>query len=254
MAAIDKTYINDWDTFNTIRNWGVKQRIPVKDGSYVNLRDYMYYPDLTKEQWDEMKGEYEKRCDGSTFDVVLWNTPTYVDVWLIKNCPFDAVQDRLKEQYGGGWSKQAFTSHNHNDMYTQIKEGRSIYDTYQRNGLGKKSKVIFHHLSGSWCRDKKCWWWIDVNPRWIGNKRIDRDKNYPFYWYNEDTDGWYTNEELVPTTTNVCTTKDGALTRKNVVNLIKKWNFPKGTIIKFENLMSIKGNRYLMHSFWCEVK
>ena len=58
----------------------------------------------------------------------------------------------------------------------------------------------------------------------------------------------------MPWTSNNCT-KKGSLTKKNIVNLIKKWNLPKGTIVKFENLMSFKGKgRYIMHSFFVEVK
>lgn len=251
MAAIDKTYISDWETFDEIRNWALKQRIPLKDGTSVSLRDYMYCPDLTKEEWDENVELCKDR--GEKYYVVLWNTPTFVDVWLIKNCPFEYIQDTLKEQYGGGWSKLAFTSHNDDDMYAQIKEGRSIYDTYQRNGLGKKAKVVFHHISGSWCRDKKCWWWIDVNPGWVGNKKLDWF-SMPMFWYNRHKNMWYCEQELMPTTESTCTEYNGCLTKKNVVNIIKRWNLPKGTIVKFDNLMGIKGKRYLMHSFWCEVK
>ena len=251
MAAIDKTYISDWETFNEIRNWGLQQSVPLKDGTLVPLRNFMYNPDLTKEEWDHNVEWYQKDNPGCDWEAVLWNTPTYVDVWLIKNCPFQFIQDTLKEQYGGGWSKLAFTDHNDSDMYTQIKEGRSIYDTYQRNGLGKKSKVVFHNISGSWCRDKKCWWWIDVNPCWIGNKKIGR--HLPDYWYNEKSNMWYVDEELMPINSNYCH-KNGSLTKKSIVNLIKKWDFPRGTIIKFQNLYCTKKGRYLMHSFWCEVK
>ena len=57
----------------------------------------------------------------------------------------------------------------------------------------------------------------------------------------------------MPWTSNNCT-KKGSLTKKNIVNLIKKWNLPKGTIVKFENLMSFKGKgRYIMHSFFVSI-
>ena len=103
MAAIDKTYISDWETFDEIRNWALKQRVPLKDGSSVPLRAYMYCPDLTKEEWDRNKEQYNLDYPDCEYEAVLWNTPTYVDVWLIKNCPFEYIQDTLKYQYSGGY-------------------------------------------------------------------------------------------------------------------------------------------------------
>lgn len=44
-----------------------------------------------------------------------------MDKWLIRNCPIDFIQKRLKEQYG-------------ND-YDDIKNGNC--EMYERNGLGK---------------------------------------------------------------------------------------------------------------------
>lgn len=252
MAAIDKTYISDWNQFDIVRNWAIKQQFILKNGKIVKLKDYLYYPDLTEKEWDEGRlAFYQNHSDSEVYEVVLWNTPTYVDIWLIHNCPFDFIQDRLKEQYDGGWSKTAFTDYNEDNLYEQIKNGTSVYDTFQRNGLGNKAKVKFHHISGSWCRDKECWWWIEVNPYWIGDKRTHFSSTP---WYNEYDDMWYWNEEAMPISSNVCH-KNGCLTKKNIINLIKKWNLPKGSIVTFENLMSFKGKgRYIMHSFFVEVK
>jgi len=277
MAGIDKTYISDWNVFDKVRNWAIKQQFTLKNGQVIKLIDYLYYPNLTKEEWDEMHDasikyaeehyntpEHIASCKElygddwefnaeNYFDVILWNTPIYVDIWLIRNCPFEEIQNRLKEQYSGGWSKTAFTDHNEDNLYEQIKNRTSVYDTFQRNGLGKKAKVKFHNIIGSWCRDKHCRWWIEVNPYWIGEKKTKFDiGENP--WYNENDDMWYWDKEAMPWTSNNCT-KKGSLTKKNIVNLIKKWNLPKGSIVTFENLMSFKGKgRYIMHSFFVEVK
>lgn len=245
MAAIDKTYVSDWNTFKEIRDWAKNQSFTLKNGEKINLINYFYYPDLTEEEFNQYKSEYEKENPKCEYEIVLWNTPTYVDIWLIRNCPFEFIQDRLKEQYGGGWSKTAFTDHNDNDMYTQIKEHCSIYDTHQRNGLGKKAKVTFHNLFGSWIRDKKQFWWIEVDPYWLRDKRTSV-KVAP--WYNELDDMWYWDEEAMPCTSNICT-KIGPMTKKNIINLIKKWNLPKGTIVNFKAEIG----RYLYHEFYCYV-
>lgn len=234
MAAIDKTYISDWETFDKIRNWAIDKKVPLKDGSEIPLRCFMYNPDLTKEEWDEWKAEHDKESQWE-FEVVLWNTPTYVDVWLIRNCPFDEIQDRLKEQYGGGWSKTAFTDHNDDSMYEKIKNGTSIYDTFQRNGRGKDTKVRFIRTFGRPVRDKKCFWWIQM----AGVK----------WWYNENKNMWYCDEEMMPIDSNTCDIK-GPMTKKNVINLIKKWDMPSGTEIRF----SCSIGRYVYHNFTAIVK
>lgn len=236
MAGIDKTYITSYEVYDKVRNWAKDQIIKLKNGKEIKLINLIYYPDITLEEWKEREANYKKEHPDWQFDVILWNTPTYVDVWLIKNCPFEEIQDRLKEQYGGGWSKQAFTEHNDEDMYEQIKNGTSIYDTYQRNGLGKKAKVVFKTIYGSWIRDKKLWWWITI-------------KEPRGFWYNKHTNSWHQHEELIPITSNVCTFK-GTLTKKNIINLIKKWDLPKGTVLRFEALY----NRYSMHEFNVIVK
>lgn len=249
MAAIDKIYLSDWEVFDKVRNWALDQKFTLKNGQVIKLRNYLYHPDLTKEEFEQYKKEYEEKHPGWTFEVVLWNTPVYVDIWLIRNCPFEEIQEELKGQYGGGWSKTAFTTHNDDDMYQQIKEGRSIYDTYQRNGLGKKAKVKIHTTYGSWIRDKKCFLSAEVNPHWIGGKKTKFHGNFDSYWYNEDDNMWYKDVEAMPWTCNHYH-KVGSFTKKNIVNLVKKWDLPKGSIVYFD--CSYK--RYRAHEFYCTVE
>lgn len=259
MAAIDKTYLNKWEDFDKVRNWALNTSFTLKNGEKVNLKDFLYYPNLTKEEWDEWHDEkikyveehynnpeHTKQCKElygedwefdpeNYFDVVLWNTPVYVDIFLIRNCPFEFIQDRLKEQYSGGWSKEAFTNHNDDNTYEQIKNHTSVYDTYQRNGLGKNAKVHFHNYKyGPIPRDKKCRWWIQIT-----NLNEEND----FWLYNEYDKMWYSDLEAMPTCSNTAHIK-GSLTKKNIVNLIKKWNLPKGFKIDFTCFLTENEYRY----------
>lgn len=251
MAGIDKTYLNKWEDFDKVRNWALKTSFTLKNGQKIDLKDYLYYPNLTKEEWDERhdksikyaKEHYNtpeciKECKElygenwefdpeDYFEVVLWNTPVYVDIFLIRNCPFDFIQNRLKEQYSGGWSKQAFTNHNDDTMYEQIKNHTSVYDTYQRNGLGKKAKVKFYDYYAY--RDKKLVWDVEVNPYWYNNKRLPVDESW---LYNKTDNMFYEDTEAMPWTS-LYYTHRGSLTKKNIVKLIKHWNLPKGTYVKF---------------------
>ena len=134
-------------------------------------------------------------------------------------------------------------------LYQQIKEYRSIYDTYQRNGLGKKAKVKIYTTYGSWIRDKKCLLTVEVNPTWINEKKTKFYDNYDPYWYNEWDNMWYKDAEAMPWTCNHYH-RVGSYTKKNIVNLVKKWNLPKGSIVKFD----CSYNRYRAHEFYCTVE
>ena len=239
MAGIDKTYISDWDTFDMIRNWARQKKITLKNGNNVNLINYMYYPNLTKEQWDESEKEYHASHPDWPFEVVLWNTPTYVDVWLIRNCPFDVIQERLKEQYGGGWSKTAFTKHNDSDLYEQIKNGTSVYDTFERNGKGKDGKVRIRTIFGRPIRDKRVLYLV----------QIAKEANGYDMWYDDDDDMWYDRREMMPYNTNTAAIRK-PLTRKNIVNIVRRWDLPSGTVMRF----SAHLGRYVYWEFDVTVK
>jgi hypothetical protein len=238
MAAIDKTYLKNWEQFDAVRNWAKETRLTFKNGKTERLSDYMYYPDLTKQEWDRMHAEriayanehyntpeHIAECkkwygDDWTFnpedyfDVVLWNTPTPVDVFLIRNCPFDFIHKRLVEQYG-------------EETYNQIKNGTSVFDTFQRNGLGKNARVKFSKHAFSYLpRDKKCWWLVEI-------------VNEIGWWYNEDDDAWYHYNELMPFTSSANDRIHGALTKKNIVNMIRRWDLPRGIKLRF--LCQLKG-------------
>lgn len=84
MAAIDKTYVHDYDTWKELYDYaGEVAPFGVKGF----LRNFCYGP-YTKEEFP------------SEYGVVLWNTPMYVDVWLAENCKHEVVVETLKYQYG----------------------------------------------------------------------------------------------------------------------------------------------------------
>ena len=106
MAGIDKTYTSSWEEYSSLVEWCKDKSFVLKNGDVVRPSRYIY-----KWQKEDFDGERE---------IPVWNTPTYLDIWLIRNCPIEFIQERLKEQYGGGWSKTAFTEHNDDDMYYRI--------------------------------------------------------------------------------------------------------------------------------------
>lgn len=84
MAAIDKTYVHDYDTWKELYDYA-GEAAPFGEKGF--LRNFCY-------------GPYAKEEFPSEYGVVLWNTPTYVDVWLAENCKHEVVVETLKYQYG----------------------------------------------------------------------------------------------------------------------------------------------------------
>ena len=204
MAAIDKTYVNNWKDLKAIQDWA-KTAYAV-DGLGNKYNVYEWCNDMTENEFNEsIKYQYDRwkaqglkleEYDGCA-EVVVWNTPTWLDVWLIKNCPLEVIQNRLKQQYG--------------NSYEDIKNGTSIYDTYKRNGLGKNIRFKVLKKPNFHARIK-CSWWVQCNDD---------------YWYNDELDVWSRNYELIPYTTNVAHIH-GHLTERKILRYLKKWNLPKG--------------------------
>lgn len=89
MAGIDKTYVNTWEDYKQIREWAINTDMIYPNGiNGGKMIKWFYYPNLSEENFKDNK------------EIALWNTSESVDMFLYKNCPFDLVQNRLKEQYG----------------------------------------------------------------------------------------------------------------------------------------------------------
>ena len=75
MAAIDKIY-------GTGRQWDeLFVWLSMNRPQYCR---FLYAPNMQEHSSDEM---------------MISNFPTYADNWLLKNCPFKWVKERIKEQY-----------------------------------------------------------------------------------------------------------------------------------------------------------
>lgn len=268
MAAIDKTYLYSWGQYKQLHDWCKSVDTVIDDyGNEITPLDWL--SKWSKEEFDECikkqiedttksynNGGYKSAVEDGWmtqeeydhFDatkhiwgIVAWNTCTYFDVWLIRNCPLDFIQDRLKEQYGGGWSKQAFTAHNDDSMYEQIKNRTSPYDTYQRNGLGKNIKInkdVFRIYSGSTSK-YHCHYDIEVvfPDGTFGNYMIDGD-----YWRHDDelkNSDWGSSSSHAHI--------EGRPKFKTLYRRLQKWDLPKGTKVTFGFWAS---HKYRKHRFY----
>lgn len=205
MAGIDKTYVTK-EQFTEVINWANGKSFECYSGK-VNVSDFIY----DEPDWDYIN---ENFSDNPT--TVLWNTPTYFDVWLIRNCPLDFIQDRLKEQYGSS--------------YDDIKNGTSEYDIFKRNGRGEdiRFNIIrkpdfhnrgwFHPRSGRKMGMYHYWY--------IGITGPDGES----LWYNQYTDMFYFPDELASWTSNAADVS-GVMTPRKIYRLLRKWNLPTGCTV-----------------------
>lgn len=218
MAAIDKTYTKNWDDYQSLIEWCKGKSFILQNGDVIYPSRYIY--DWEKEDFDGKK------------EFPVWNTPIYLDIWLIRNCPLKFIQDRLKEQYGDGWSKTAFKDRNDADMYYQILSYNSPYDVVRSNGS--------HKFSIKYKKDEK---FKDDNLFW--SIRVIDDG----WWYNDKHNMWYHDNDALPTNCNYAHFK-GNITKRKLARLIKRWNLPNGTQIEFSGDFK----RYIVKEFIVTIR
>lgn len=185
---------------------------------------------------------FEKYCEhlDNSAEIPLWNTDHIFDIYLIKNCPVEFIQNRLKEQYGGGWYKEAFTKHN--KSYEAIKNGVSDYDMYTRNGL-KKPHFKINYVWNVPFKDDNLSWWIEVR---VNNR---------FWNYDGVADYWYSYVECYypkcDSWTSVCDMKYyGNMNVHRIRRLLNKWNLPEGAVVSFKGCYK----RDIMKNFTVTIK
>ena len=241
MSYIDKTYISTYQQFTQVRNWCRDKKVKLKNGLTYNAIDFLAYPDMTENEFNEWKNEviqnhmkiYNESQEEAEkhFEIPLWNTPTYFDIWLIRNCPIDFIQNRLKEQY--------------DEDYEKIKNYNSDYDTYQRNGLGKH----FHYKiikKPNWTYRYK-FTYTDKNnklktykenekPMWFVELKDLSNNNDKLMWSANQKYNYWTNwHEALPFSCSSMIIRKKNLNIHNIIRMIKKWDLPANTQVIVDN-------------------
>lgn len=116
MAAIDKIYIDSFEKYKRFKEWCLTQpKIKDKYGKETSLINYVF----SYTEWEE----------GAVLPVC--NNPYYIDAYLIRNCPFDFIQEELMLSYGK-WTQD---------------EIEKAYDVVMKRGGEKCERGIYHWLS-----------------------------------------------------------------------------------------------------------
>lgn len=216
MAVIDKTYIKTYNQYKEVCNWCKDVVVTFDINKNIKFKPSDFIYEYTEDDFKNLPENGE---------LVLWNTPCYMDKWLIRNCPIDFIQNRLKEQYG--------------DDYDDIKNGNC--EMYERDGLGKDihfsviKKPFYYNRFNFLYRDRqgKIRVYKD-NKMGVWDVRIDDENCY--WFYNEQCDYWTNNIEGFPFNSSTCTLKKKNLNIKSIYRYLKKWNLPAGLKITIENI------------------
>ena len=236
MAAIDKIYVKTREEYLAVKEW-CEQQPTIKDkyGTEVHLTHYLI-------NWSE-------GYDGPR---PVFNAPYYIDAYLIRNCPFEFIQDELKCNYGyktQEWINEAYnTVMNRNDKnkylyawlkpedfkvvdgvvtmpnepissYELIKEGKLYATLYTQKKyiIGKKIRCIQHPGKFYNRAFKSKYWWVDVD---VPNDIV---------WYHPKYNSWDFAEEFVCADAISCCCRYKTI--KAVKRAILKWKFPVGTVV-----------------------
>ena len=91
MAAIDKCYVDNYSDYQQFKEWAKDKSFVTPRGNKICISDYIF--DLEEKYFDSKS-------------IPIFNTPTYVDNYLYKNCPLKFIQDWLQDRYfRDGYSK-----------------------------------------------------------------------------------------------------------------------------------------------------
>lgn len=215
MAAIDKTYVSSYEEWKEITDWAKKTSFKCPNGIILEVENYCYGHGMTE---DEIR-EWISECG----EIPVMNTPVELDYFLIKYCPIQLIQDRMRAVHS-------------EEFINSVLSGTSEYDTFQRPEPGKHYKIIKKP------RIKRALSWFINRPnrkysKWLSNELTIKRKGYynvsiPGYGYNEDYDSWVFPGELgYSTVYGLVNTKTRSL--KALIRKIKSWNLPVGTRVEF---------------------
>ena len=241
MAAIDKIYVNRFEDYLLFKEWCKEQpKIKDKYGNECSILEYLY-------QWESFK-------DDKGYPIL--NAPYYIDAYIIRNCPFDFIQNELKLNYGyksQEWIDEAYNAvMNRNDEnkdfytwlkpddfkivdgvvtmpnepisdYELIKEGKLYATPYtqKKYAVGKHVKCIKHPPIKYNTPFGYKFWFVEINlPDELG-----------YVWYHRNHNSWDFTDEFV-----ICNGSSSVCLNYKTIRAIKrairKWKLPIGTTIE----------------------
>lgn len=200
MAAIDKIYVKNNEQYKLFIDW-VKAQPPLKDkyGRDCSLSQHLY----EFEDVDIPDGHY---CP-------VYNGHWYEDAYIIRNCPFDFIQNRLKEMYG-------------EDDYNDIKNNKVCTSPSENNDY-----EIGHHFK---LLKKERGNWRTTPRKYDVKVRLDEYERMCYCNGNDTWNFWVDYIHYDEDDYGDCRFKS----IKAIMRKIPKWNLPVGSIVKVDGRMN----------------
>lgn len=201
MAAIDKIYVNSYEDYAKIRDFFLTHDFYTERGNHIHLRNYLIYNDLVSTD-EEKKSIRDWYGDGNSHPVT--STPWYVDRYLLHNCDIDVVQNYLHDVYNNPEENLTPTD-------TDLIPATKVKIVSKGKYSAKYPIPYYSHYTNKKYRG----WTIEVSD----------DEDY--WWYNEDSDMWYSNKMMEPITSSSAVIRNRSI--KSVIRkILKKWKLPTG--------------------------
>lgn len=204
MAGIDKIYVSSYEDYKLFKDWTEKQFVVFFDNYKRCVGDYIF------DWWEE---------EDFVKEIPIINSPTWIDVYLIQNCLFKFIQDRLKDMYS-------------EKSYNELKNTKfpvSLPKTYKQN----RKIIIRPAVDCKFPFRKKMFnrpiggktWWLQCEDG---------------FWYNSKTKRWVSEGLLYPVNTNTSHHK----TTKSLIRFLRKQYLPSG--ITFNLSGNYSGEEYII--------
>lgn len=214
MAGIDKTYAKTWREYESLLEWA-------KDKEFTCPNGMKLYPINSVFKWDEndkkdiieRSKSFKRDRPDEEFEFLVMNTSQSMDYFLIKQCPLEFVQNRMKQVYG-------------EEYIEQVLNGISEFDNYKRD-IGTKVKIIKYPKWGNKSNLYEPRYWM----KFIEVDIYNKNDMCSFCWYNEKLDCWVENNELGYYTSSMCHKNINSV--KAMIRQIRKWKLPKGSVVKW---------------------
>lgn len=207
MAGIDKTWCQSLMEFNEFKHWAINNKFKTPHGEIIDFTCYMYSFDSTPEELMEEL----TNCKS----ILVMNTSTVEDYYLIKYCDIPFVQSRMKSVYD-------------EEDYESIKNGTSEFDTFDRDSIaGTHVKCIQESDYG-----KKDFLYKRKGKKFVSDYWIEVKNKKHWMSYNEQFNHWVIyGKELMNNDTSVC--HKPIKSRKALIRQIRNWKLPKGSIVRW---------------------
>lgn len=197
MAGIDKLYLT-YPDYLEFKKW-CEEQPPIKDkyGQEAKLIDCI---------WD---------LDEYTGVRPVCSLPCYLDAYIIRNCPLEAVQNVEKDHYDYCYNKTQFLREG---AYGQIKAGLLYASPARENVVYGKHFSCIKHPKRRTEKPAKGKWDVEVlEPTDL--------------WYHTGTDTWDYSDEFVYTE-GWCTNMATVSSMKALKRKLLKWKLPVGALVR----------------------